>query len=383
MLAASGYGAGFGTQNAAVVATGTDGSAINTSEEWDGTTWTAGNATQCAASYGRSGAGTLNAGLLFGGWPAQTWTEEYDGTNYSTANAMINTAYGRGSTGTQTAALAVGDGPAPVASVVEEYDGTNWSAGGALSISRYASLTTGTQNDAVTAGGQLNSGQSDATEEYNGSSWATGGALNINRKDEAGFQMFGEGAYSAVYAGGRQSSKFCTNEEYNGAVWAIRPNLPVATSSTTRVGTVNAGLLAGGRTATPYVATVYEYNDVVNTCVGVWSVGPDTSVTGTREIGFGAVGTQNAFALFSGRISPSNITCTEEYDGSSWATGGANINARYIGSNTGTVNAGLLVGGNTAGTSGPAPYATAYTEEYDGSSWAAGTDNPWVHKTQL
>ena len=118
MLAASGYGAGFGTQNAAVVATGTDGTATNTSEEWDGTTWTAGNTTQCAASFGRSGVGTLNAGLLFGGWPQQTWTEKYDGSSWTTANAMITTAYGRGGTGTQNAALAAGKGPSPVLSLI-------------------------------------------------------------------------------------------------------------------------------------------------------------------------------------------------------------------------------------------------------------------------
>lgn len=43
MLAAGGYRAGFGTQNAAVVATGYNGSNLNTTEEYDGTTWTAGN----------------------------------------------------------------------------------------------------------------------------------------------------------------------------------------------------------------------------------------------------------------------------------------------------------------------------------------------------
>jgi len=82
---------------------------------------------------------------------------------------------------------------------------------------------------------------------------------------------------------------------------------------------------------------------------------------------FGAVGSQNATALFSGRTAPTNTTATEEYDGSSWSAGGAVITARYIGSTTGTVNAGLFAGGNKADGS-----CLACNEEYNGSSWATG-----------
>ena len=376
LLSGVSYGGGFGTQNAAVVATGivSPTAAYFGSQEYDGSTWTTGGTTNCQTGegYGRAGAGTQNAGLLFGGWPAQNWTEKYDGSAWTTANAMITTAYGRGGSGTQNAALAAGKGPAPVSAATEEFDGTNWSSGGSLSIARYAGLSAGTQNNTVYAAGTTNSALQTATEEYNGSSWSTGGSLSISGgfKDEAGFQMFGEGAYSAVITGGRTPTKIANTDEYNGSTWSVRPQLPLALSSVTRIGTSNAGLTAGGRSnATNQISNVFEYNNNTNTCVGVWSIGPNTSVTGTRELGFGGVGTQNAAALFSGRISPANITCTEEYNGSSWSAGGANITARYLGSNTGTQNAGLLVGGNTAGS------CVSCTEEYDGSSWASGVAN--------
>ena len=89
---------------------------------------------------------------------------------------------------------------------------------------------------------------------------------------------------------------------------------------------------------------------------------------------FGVVGTQNATLLISGYVaSPTSAatTCTEEYDGTSWAAGGANITARYVGSNTGTQNAAILVGGNPVS----ATHSSA-TEEYDGTTFVSGTSNP-------
>jgi len=249
----------------------------------------------------------------------------------------------------------------------EEYDGTNWSSGGALSTARYLNLSTGTQNDAVTTGGQPGS---TSTEEYNGSTWATGGSLPGGKGDTTG-AMMGVGAYDATFAAGYTPTRLSDNFQYDGASWSVRPQYPLAVNAAGRIGTSNAGLMTGGRTNSGYITNVFAYDNNINTCVGAWSAGPNTVVTGNREVGFGAVGTQNAAALFSGRIAPANITCTEEYNGSSWSAGGANITARYVGSNTGTQNAGLLVGGNNA-----AATCLACVEEYDGSSWASGTANP-------
>ena len=368
LLAGADYGGGFGTQNSAVLATGRSPgtpTAYFGSQEYNGSAWSTGGTTNCQTGegYGRSGAGTQNAGLLFGGWPAQTWTEKYDGSSWTTANAMITTAYGRGSAGTQNAALAAGKGPSPVSGATEEFDGTNWSSTSALSTARYSNLTTGTQNDAVTAGGGTPSPFVADTEEYNGSTWSTGGSLSIARKDEAGFQMFGEGSYNATYAGGRTPTKLTANEEYNGSVWSSRPELPLALSSVTRIGTSNAGLMAGGRTnASDYVKTVYNYDDVVNTCMSVWSVGAD--MIQARCMGGGS-GTQNAGLAFGGN-GPGGSACanTEKYDGTTWSATGTLITARMQGAAFGTQNASVYTGGLPG---------SACTEEFDGTSWSTAT----------
>ena len=90
LLAGADYGGGFGTQNSAVLATGRSPgtpTAYFGSQEYNGSAWSTGGTTNCQTGegYGRAGAGTQNAGLLFGGWPAQTWTEKYDGPELRTA----------------------------------------------------------------------------------------------------------------------------------------------------------------------------------------------------------------------------------------------------------------------------------------------------------
>ena len=82
--------AGFGSQNASVLAGGNNNpvspGAIACSETWNGTNWSEGNDLN-QKRMGLGSAGTATAGLVFGGTasPAnnQTVTETYDGTDYS------------------------------------------------------------------------------------------------------------------------------------------------------------------------------------------------------------------------------------------------------------------------------------------------------------
>jgi hypothetical protein len=73
---------------------------------------------------------------------------------------------------------------------------------------------------------------------------------------------------------------------------------------------------------------------------------------------------------FGGASSPTAITNTEEYDGTSWTGGGSLGTARKeLGSATaGSQTAALGFAGNTP------PYSTLtdVSEEYNGSSWTAG-----------
>ena len=103
-------------------------------------------------------------------------------------------------------------------------------------------------------------------------------------------------------------------------------------------------------------------------CLGAWSAGGALALA--RHALAGA-GTQDAGLVFGGRYSPGvNTNCTEEYNGSTWAAGGNLGTARYgtLGS-AGTQTAGLVFGGET-------PSTTANTEEYNGTSWAEQNNLP-------
>ena len=76
---------------------------------------------------------TQTAGLVFGGNPAplRTATEEYGGTSWTAGGAMSNARYQGGGAGTQTAGLVFGGySPPPVLTATEEYDGSSWTGGG-------------------------------------------------------------------------------------------------------------------------------------------------------------------------------------------------------------------------------------------------------------
>jgi hypothetical protein len=65
-------------------------------------------------------------------------------------------------------------------------------------------------------------------------------------------------------------------------------------------------------------------------------------------------------------VSPfANLSCTEEYNGTSWTAGGALITARSTPGGAGTQNAGLVFGGASPG-------RITCTEEYNGTTWAVG-----------
>jgi hypothetical protein len=88
---------------------------------------------------------------------------------------------------------------------------------------------------------------------------------------------------------------------------------------------------------------------------------------GTGRYMLGGAGTQTAALGFGGYKVPATISAaTEEYDGTSWTTGGSLITARYGLAGAGTQTAGLAFGGTTG-----YPTSSDLTEQYDGSSWTA------------
>jgi len=115
------------------------GPATNSTIYWNDSSWTSLN-NMSTARYALAPAfqGTYNAALGFGGQtpaPANVaTTEEFDGTNW-TAGGSLNTAVIRNSgSGTQTAALSFGGSPNVAGT--EAYDGTAWSTRPSLANGR-------------------------------------------------------------------------------------------------------------------------------------------------------------------------------------------------------------------------------------------------------
>ncbi len=117
-------------------------------------------------------AGTLTAGLTFGGQPGHTnETEEYDGTNWTAGGNLIDGRASFAGAGLQTAALAFGgDTPGNVAST-EGYDGTSWSTRPNLStaVKMNSAATAGTPTAGLSMTGITPPGPTTtASEEFTG-----------------------------------------------------------------------------------------------------------------------------------------------------------------------------------------------------------------------
>ena len=358
MITARGGVGGSGTQNAALAFGGYTPTITTLTEEYDGSSWTAGGALIIARAY-MSTAGTQNAALGAGGYTPSILanTEEYNGTAWTAGGNLITGRNVFAGTGLQDAALAIGGLTPSTVACTEEYDGGTWSTGGALIIAIRSLGAAGTQNATVGFGGYTSSNTAD-TELYDGTSWSKGSSLNIARRNlrASGTQD------AAIGFGGYTNSNQNSTEEFNGASWSIAENMITARYSLGADGTGTAAIGFGGACDPSTLQAATEKYTYGAFCVGAWS-SASPLITARRAIGPSSLGSQNA-ALAGGGISPSVLSCTEEYNGSTWTAGGALITARSALNGTGTQNANLSVGGSGALTC---------TEEYDGTSWTAKT----------
>jgi hypothetical protein len=122
-------GGGNGLQTTCVFAGGDDSvgppSTSTTSAEYDGTSWTAGGSLSDARGSGAMGAGaSSDSALVFGGAPAQSFNEGYDGTAFSSRPSLATGRGFSGGNGIETAALIVAGGPpSGTTTNVEEFTG--------------------------------------------------------------------------------------------------------------------------------------------------------------------------------------------------------------------------------------------------------------------
>ena len=374
--------AGAGTQTAALASTGYNDGNVTNSEEYNGTSWTAGNAID-EGKRGQGQCGTQTASILFGGLnpggSRVATVEEYDGTNYSSATSLPGNRSDMGASGTQTAALGFAGYVDPGRSNnTFFYDGTSWTAQPNLStaIDAGGGSRGGTSSAALSSTGTAPGGLTTATEEFTVSltattaaSWSSGGNTNNARRNAGcmGTQTAG------LYAGGNGPPYLNYSEEYNGTSWTEGNNTTIAREcSTSGFGTQTAGAIAGGGAPDNISSPYSGYSNSTDEYNGTsWSEGGDINshrlgmaTCGTQTAGFGAGGYQGANHPDS---PPSNTAKCEQYDGSSW-TEVADLNtARSSMGHFGTQTASIACRGN----SNP-------TESWDGSSWTNLPASPIV-----
>ena len=339
----------------------------NITEEWDGTNWTTAP-TSSVTHRGGAGFGTATAGVsAIGGSPPYTATEEYNSNINAITQAVwasggnLATSRNRiGGAGTQTAGLAFGGAVSPgageptVSTATEEYNGSSWTSGGALGTARYGVKGCGIQTAGLAVGGVINPnaapGAARDTEEYNGSSWTASSDTNNNfyLDGVAGTQT---AAVSRSGAGGPPGPAGNYTEEYNGATWTTVP----ATIGTARytgsfIGTQTAAIYCGGEPSTPvgFLSDTYDGTS--------FSSAPSMVLQFARG---GGAGTQTDAIVFAPSTASVNA---QQYDGTSWAISANMATERnsVADSPAATASAALAAGGS--------PGVKNNTEEFTGGT---------------
>ena len=232
-----GYVSGCGTQTAAIVAGGFTGPNNDqvVSEEYDGTNWAEGDDLNTnrrqytlfgvqTAAVGSGGYASPGSPGPLGGFLIKT--EEYNGSSWSTVEDMPTSLNNHGSAGTLTAGLIFGgeggpshpEGAGNVVTLSWHYDGTNYAAGGAKNTGGMGqAMSGGIQTAAWDAAGGHPSGSTAKTEHYDGTSWVTAPSIATAR-------TFGGGATAAAQPAGMIFGGDNSNatEEFTGETTALR-----------------------------------------------------------------------------------------------------------------------------------------------------------------
>jgi len=224
---------GVGPQTAAVSFSGyinVDPGALNTgsnsTEEYDGATWTSLNNLNTARGVsGKAGAGPTSAVCFAGQTGTGTFsnaTEEWNGSSWTSVNNFPEVNSSLFSGGTESAAFSAGGYVAPVANQVDttkHYDGTTWSVVPAtISSIRGQGGSGGTQTAGIIFNGTSNT---TITQEYDGSTWTTGGNMIVGRREPGA-----SGTQTAMLGySGYNPGVITSTELYDGTSWITQPNM--------------------------------------------------------------------------------------------------------------------------------------------------------------
>jgi hypothetical protein len=235
-----------------------------------------------------------------------------------------------------------------------------WSSSSNLLTGLMGGITFGTQTAGnYVAGFSPSVSNSNANQEYNGTGWSTDTNFPSSQTGSGG----GAGPQTAgLAAGGGGGSRVADAFEYDGSSWTSTGSLPSAADNIGSCGTETQTnvIMAMGRippTGNSGNNTTAVYNG------STFSSGPNVG-TGRMFGPGGGAGTGTAGLVFGGFIdpSPNAMTNTEEYDGSSWTAGSSLSNPSGLNCGWGTQTSAIAQ-------CNPSTYKTF--EGYDGTSWSS------------
>ena len=241
-----------------------------------------------------------------------------------------------------------------------------WASGGNLSRGAAGnSAGCGTQTAAINAGGYRGSpsGNVALAETYDGSSWTEVGDLNTARNQPSGAGLAPQTA-ALVYGGGPPWKD--ETESWNGSSWTEVGDLNKGKGSATGAGTQTAALMLGGYApGGPGLLAEVEFWNGTS-----WT---ETTDINTARYHLGGCGTQTSAIVWAGGVTD-QTTVVEQWNGTSWTEVADINNSRMQNGPTGAGESGtsaLAIGGANVPAS---PRATAYTEQWDGTSWTEIAD---------
>lgn len=274
-----------GTQNAGLIAFG----GSNTTEEYNGSTWSETVNSPFGVTSQTGAAGNQNSTLLVYANYSTTQCQGvavYNGSTWSTCpivSLYSLTVYARncrhcgGCTnvaGSYNSGVLQGSssGQAMIANTTYELNGSAWSATATSPIGLRSGQSSGFQNGASMIG-PLNPSTAYAMC-YNGFSWSTCSRMNQPRGCMQGFASFNS---NNLYVAGGQSCSFVSSicfqspvtECYDGSTWTTGPNLSEGRQLHGATGASNAGLAAGGRFSTGGTTRTEELSSGGSSCTQI------------------------------------------------------------------------------------------------------------------
>ena len=150
-------------------------------------------------------------------------------------------------------------------------------------------------------------------------------------------------------------------EAFAAASWSTGATQPVGRQDMASFGTSRSDgiMFAGGNIAPGYSSSALSYD-------GTWTSNPSLNTARALTEGFGTLAAGNVAGGFNG----SNLSASENWNGSTWTTTGSLSQVQRNSTCFGTQTAGVIAGNS------PVAPPTETVEHFDGSTWTAATSLP-------